>query len=112
MAPICRRRSPRIMALNWADAIVAQRRATGTPDGWGRERLGLDDVRRVGPAPRRGLAVVAPRSVAALDRRAHTLIGRGADELQRIGGIAHQPVEDAAECLGGRQAHVLVGLVD
>ena len=33
--------------------------------------LGLDDVRRVGPPLGRGLAVVAPRAVAALDRGAH-----------------------------------------
>ena len=38
-----------------------------------RRPLGLDDVRRVGPLVRRGLAVVAPRPVAPLDRGAHPL---------------------------------------
>ena len=30
----------------------------------------------------------------------------------RVGGVAHQPVEDRAEGLGRGEAHVLVGLVD
>src|SRR3954470_17549756 len=101
------------MALNWANAIVAHSWASPpTLLAFGCEPLGLDDVGRVGASLRRRLAVVAPRSIATLDCRAHTLVGGGADELQSVGGVAHQPVEDAAERLGGRQTHVLVGLID
>lgn len=61
-------------------------------------------MRGVGSQFRWGLAVVAERAVAALDRGSHTLGLGGPDELERVGGVAHQPVENAAQQLGGGQA--------
>ena len=69
-------------------------------------------MRGIGPQLRRGLAVVAERTVAALDRRAHAPGLGGLDEVERFRGVAHQAVKYAAQGLRGCQAHVLVGLVD
>jgi hypothetical protein len=45
-----------------------------------------DDAVGVRPQPRRSLAVIAERAVAALHRGPHTLGLGGADEVERVGG--------------------------
>lgn len=55
-------------------------------------------MRGVGSQFRWGLAVVAERAVAALDRGSHTLGLGGPDELERVGG---------AVCLGRRRGAAL-----
>ena len=76
------------------------------------QRLGLDDVTRIGLARLRRLAVIAEGTVAFRHSRRNTLCRCVIDERVRLGDVAHDPVQDRAQRLGGRQTHVPVGLVD
>src|SRR5262245_27767471 len=77
-----------------ANGFTARRlRPLGNPTrGWPSlaRPLGLDDVARVRAQALRRLAVVGERAVAALDNRADAVARGGVDEVERVGGVAHQ----------------------
>src|SRR6516164_4566820 len=71
-----------------------------------------NNVIGIGPFVGISLAVVAERTVARGDCRAHAFLLAPANEVDRVRSIAHQSVEDRPKNLCTAKPHVLVGLVD